>query len=62
MLTGLVIDIEVLSKYCHMCSMTASDLDKDSLEFNIWYEAHVNNGECNSNYNGASGGKEVKAA
>ncbi|GFU88191.1 uncharacterized protein TNCV_845841 [Trichonephila clavipes] len=35
-LTNLVVDFEVLSKYCHECSMVAKDLGEGSPEFLIW--------------------------
>lgn len=37
-LTGLVVDFEVLSKYCHMCVHGAAELDSYSPEFHIWHE------------------------
>lgn len=54
-LTGLVVDFEVLSKYCHMCLITAAELDEDSPDYNIWFEAHVKSGECRTNFDGLSG-------
>ena len=30
MLTNLVVDFEILSKYCHMCTIRAAELDHDS--------------------------------
>ena len=39
-LTGLVIDFEVISKYCHTCSLTEKTLGKESPEYAFWYEGH----------------------
>ncbi|KAK3923625.1 hypothetical protein KUF71_002033 [Frankliniella fusca] len=60
--TGLVIDYEILSKYCHLCSITAAEMDKDSPEFIEWYERHLELGECNTNFSGASGNMVRKGA
>ncbi|KAJ8681703.1 hypothetical protein QAD02_017495 [Eretmocerus hayati] len=60
--TGLVIDFEVLSKYCQMCTTTAAELDSSSPDFNLWHENHIASGECNINYKGSSGGMEAEAA
>ncbi|KAK3924126.1 Citrate synthase-lysine N-methyltransferase CSKMT, mitochondrial, partial [Frankliniella fusca] len=57
--TGLVIDYEILSKYCHLCCITAAEMDKDSPEFIEWYERHY---ECNTNFSGASGNMEREGA
>lgn len=62
MLTGLVIDYVVLSKYCQECTKTAADLGKNSAEFFIWYEGHKSSGSCQKNYEGSSGSMEVQAA
>lgn len=53
--TGLVIDYETLSKYCHICSVAAAEMGNDSPEFIEWYEKHIDLGECNTNFSGASG-------
>lgn len=58
--TGLVVDYEILSKYCHMCTYTSNELGSDSPEFHIWYEGHK--GECNKNFDGTSGAMEVQIA
>ncbi|KAE8741173.1 hypothetical protein FOCC_FOCC013296 [Frankliniella occidentalis] len=60
--TGLIVDYVVLSKFCHMCSLTATDLGEDTPEYKEWYEGHIQSGECNINYEGSSGGMEVEAA
>ena len=61
MLTNLVVDFEILSKYCHMCTITAAELDPDSPEY-VWFEIHKSSGKCNANYEGASGSMEVQVA
>ncbi|GFX93103.1 uncharacterized protein TNCV_140471 [Trichonephila clavipes] len=35
-LSGLVLDFEVLSKYCHNCVVAGRDMGVDSAEFHIW--------------------------
>lgn len=59
-LTGLVIDYEVLSTYCHACSLSATRLGGDSADFRQWYEGHA--GECCQNFDGSSNAMEVEAA
>lgn len=59
-LTGLVIDYDILSKHCHTCVCASNDLGSDSPEFAIWFEGHKK--ECNKNYDGSSGSMEVKIA
>ena len=61
-LTGLVIDYEVLSKYCRMCVITGEDLGSDTPEFDIWYESHKTSGNCNKNYDGSSGSMKIAIA
>lgn len=50
----------MLSKYCHTCAITQSELGKDSPEFNIWFEGHKD--DCSINYTGSSPAMEVHAA
>lgn len=45
-LTGLVIDYVVLSKYCHMCAIQASRLGENTEEYKQWKTNHENSGEC----------------
>ncbi|XP_048243127.1 uncharacterized protein LOC125376009 [Haliotis rufescens] len=59
-LTGLVIDYEVLSKYCHACTLHINSLGQDTTEFRQWYEGHA--GRCCQNYEGSSNAMEVEAA
>lgn len=59
-LTGFVIDHEVLSKFCHNCAQTEKALGKESPEFAYWYKGHLP--YCQKNYVGSSGGMEVEMA
>ncbi|CAL1300021.1 unnamed protein product [Larinioides sclopetarius] len=59
-LTGLVIDFEILSKYCPECTTAKRDLGRMSSEFDIWYKAHKP--DCSENYEESSNAMEVKAA
>ncbi|XP_015124356.1 uncharacterized protein LOC107046281 [Diachasma alloeum] len=61
-LTGIVVDYVVLSKYCHMCTVTAEELGKESPEFHFWQEEHKKMGQCSCNHEGSSGSIEVSAA
>ena len=60
--TGLVVDCEVLSTYCHSCSMKKAQL----LAYTaagyplLWYREHED--ECCMNYHGSSNAMEVEAA
>ena len=59
-LTGLVVDYVVLSKYCHACSLKKKDFCEESVVFHEWYEDHKDN--CAINYQGSSNAMEVEAA
>ncbi|GFT09557.1 uncharacterized protein TNCV_797601 [Trichonephila clavipes] len=59
-LTGLIIDYEILSKYCPECTTAKRDLGENSAEYSIWYKSHQK--ECSKNYVGSSNAMEVKAA
>lgn len=61
LLTGIVVDYFVASKYCHMCAITKVQLDPDSPEYHVWEQAHKEH-ECFINYSGPSGGMEQYAA
>ncbi|GFS55285.1 uncharacterized protein TNCV_1626291 [Trichonephila clavipes] len=60
LLTGFVIDYEVMSKRRGECEQTKFALEKDSAEFPIWYEGHQN--VCSATHVGSSGAMEVNAA
>ncbi|GFT09597.1 uncharacterized protein TNCV_4947731 [Trichonephila clavipes] len=57
---GLVLDFEVLSKYCHNCVVAGRDMGVDSAEFHIWQKGHAD--ECDKNFDGTSGAMEMHAA
>ncbi|GFT35453.1 uncharacterized protein TNCV_922681 [Trichonephila clavipes] len=60
MLTGYVVDIEVMSKVCRHCSVAKNKLGQSSAEFSIWYEGHKS--ECDINHLGSSTSMEMEAA
>ena len=52
-LTGLVIDLQVMSLYCQRCAYASTRHGgMDTMEFKHWFRAHEP--ECNRNYKGAS--------
>ena len=56
--TGLVIDLAVLSLHCQRCSSVKKRYGgTNNPEFRNWHETHSN--ECNRNYSGSSGGMEA---
>ena len=59
-LTGLVVDFEMLSKYCPECNASERDLGKNTPDYEIWYKGQK--AECQKNHEGSSGSMEVKAA
>ncbi|KAF8793037.1 hypothetical protein HNY73_004566 [Argiope bruennichi] len=59
-LTGLIIDFEIISKYCPECTTAKRDLGEKSPEFSIWYKTHKS--DCSKNYMGSSNSMETKAA
>ncbi|GFV28825.1 uncharacterized protein TNCV_2049421 [Trichonephila clavipes] len=59
-LSGLVLDFEVLSKYCQNCVVAGRDMRVDSAEFHIWQKGHVD--ECDKYFDGTSGAMEMHAA
>ncbi|GFV53938.1 uncharacterized protein TNCV_3293071 [Trichonephila clavipes] len=60
MLTGYVVDFEVMSKVCRHCSVAKNKLGQSSAEFSIWYEGHKS--ECDINHLGSSTSMEMEAA
>ena len=50
-LTGLVLDYEVLSKYCHASNWNAKVLGEGSVQFHDWI---ANHDDCSVNYYGFS--------
>ncbi|GFV16866.1 uncharacterized protein TNCV_3363631 [Trichonephila clavipes] len=59
-LSGLVLDFEVLSKYCQNCVVAGRDMGVYSAEFYIWQKGHAD--ECDKNFDGTSGAMEMHAA
>ena len=57
--TGLVIDFEVLSKYCHACKLAESKGMSDD-DFFEWREGHL--ADCCINFEGSSKAMESEAA
>ncbi|KAL8607716.1 hypothetical protein ACOMHN_039389 [Nucella lapillus] len=57
--TGLVIDFEVLSNYCHSCSLARTRLGSDTPEMEDWLNNHA---DCDANFNGSSKAMEAEAA
>ncbi|GBN18257.1 hypothetical protein AVEN_81276-1 [Araneus ventricosus] len=60
LMTGFVIDFEVMSKRCEECQQTELALDEDTAEFHFWYECHRD--FCSITHVGSSGSMEAKAA
>ncbi|GFW54022.1 uncharacterized protein TNCV_3828301 [Trichonephila clavipes] len=60
LLTGFVIDYEVMSKRCGECEQTKFALEEDSAECLIWYEGHQD--ICSATHVGSSGALEANAA
>ncbi|GFV01588.1 uncharacterized protein TNCV_2961811 [Trichonephila clavipes] len=60
LLTGFVIDYEVMSKRCGECEQTKFALEEDSADFRIWYEGHQD--VCSATHVESSGAMEVNAA
>ena len=59
--TGLVLDLAVISLYCQRCAYASTQYGgKDTVAFKMWFTTHAP--ECNQNYHGSSGGMEVSAA
>lgn len=59
-ITGLVIDFEVLSKYCRVCETQKRKTSEESDEFEAWYLTHQP--LCQANYDGSSSAMETEAA
>ncbi|GFV42047.1 uncharacterized protein TNCV_1569141 [Trichonephila clavipes] len=59
LLTGFVIDYEVMSKRRGECEQIKFALEEDSAEFRIWYEGHQY--VCSATHVGSSGAMEVNA-
>lgn len=58
LITGLVLDFKVYSRYCHACALKERKLKSD--EFKCWFEMHKDS--CDKNFFGTSGSMEAAAA
>ena len=56
-LTGLPVDYEVLSKFCHQCLKAPA---KDDIMFEEWQAEHVS--KCGENYEGSANSMEQECA
>ncbi|GFT25530.1 uncharacterized protein TNCV_3174051 [Trichonephila clavipes] len=59
-LTGYVIDFEVMCKVCRNCSVAKRELGESSAEYDIWFEGHRK--DCDVNHYGSSTSMEMEAA
>ncbi len=57
LLTGLPLDFEVLSNFCHKCNLSPAEDDPD---YNEWQEQHKS--DCQKNYEGSANAMEVECA
>ena len=53
-MTGIVLDYEILSKFCAMCISATDKLGKDTQEFTNWLAEHKEKGQCQQTYTGSS--------
>lgn len=63
--TGIILDFEVLSTYCHSCTIVAAQLKNKKItqeEFDAKSAQHKGTGKCKINFTGSSGGMEPHAA
>ncbi|GFU35773.1 uncharacterized protein TNCV_1083391 [Trichonephila clavipes] len=60
LLTGFVMDFEIMSKRCIECEHAKSGLGENSAEFHVWYEGHTSS--CAINHVGSSCAMEQEAA
>ncbi len=60
LLTGLVLDTEVLSNYCSPCSKAASRFAADEQKLTEWQQNHKEH--CDRNHEGSAGSMEAQAA
>lgn len=61
--TGFVVDYEVMSRYCMMCTMKGNQLKKKKItneEFTAWKTKHQ--ADCTKNFEGSSGAMEPEGA
>ena len=58
--TGLVVDYEVLSKYCHKCARVSSEVREDKDKWEEFIKEHAK--DCDRNHEESSGSMEQRAA
>ena len=58
LVTGLIIDFEVLCRYCHACTLAEKKFGTKSDHFKKWYKKHED--KCSINYSGSSGAMETE--
>lgn len=61
-LTGLVLDYIILSKFCTQCSQMEAKMKGNEQEFLIWQKKHRDAGKCEKNFSGSSNSMESNAA
>ena len=57
--TGKVLDILVKSAHCQLCKIWENRLT--TVEYEEWYEKHVEEGKCETNHSGPAGNMETAA-
>ena len=57
--TGMVIDFEVLSNFCHACALAETKYGADSVDFLSWKAKHE---DCEKNFDGSSKAMEAECA
>lgn len=59
-LSGYILDYDIVSTYCLVCKIAAEELGSDSPDFYYWYLGHAS--DCAVNHKGSSGGMETTIA
>ncbi|GFY36369.1 uncharacterized protein TNCV_3450721 [Trichonephila clavipes] len=60
LLTGFVMDFEIMSKRCIECEHAKSGMGENSVEFHVWYEGHISS--CTIKHVGSSCAMEQEVA
>ena len=60
LITGFILDFEVVTKFCQACVKTASELGGHSPEFYFWWQGHAD--QCSISHTGSSGAMETTIA
>lgn len=58
--TGQVLDFQIMSKRCNVCTRKLSEVSEESDEFAAWWETHKD--RCEKNHAGSSPAMEAEAA